>query len=390
MFKRSLNPLKSKSFFLFGARGTGKSTWLKRQFSTEKSFWVDLLDTEHEDRYLKNPKLIEADIYEKISSGNKPDWIIIDEVQKNPKLLDHVHRLIEKDKLKFVLTGSSARKLKRGHANLLGGRALVYSLFPLTFEELGNKFDLDFVLNWGSLPLVTTSESDRERLSLLRSYTNTYLKEEVLIEQLVRQLAPFKGFLEIAAQMNAERLNYEKIAKQLNVENKTVQNYFDILEETYLGTRIPAFHLSIRKSQLMAPKFYWFDLGVKRFLSGEVHSKLVPKTFSYGQSFETFLINEIIRLNSYRELDYKISYLQTKNGPEIDLILSRSKTHIALEIKSSDQIDEKEVKAFEALAKDLPAGKTLYYVSQHPHSITLGQVRCLPWQKFLTTVFDSE
>ncbi len=383
MFQRLLNPLVSKSFFLFGARGTGKSTWLQSQFLSKAPFWVDLLDPDQEDRYSRNPKALELDLLEKIKNNQRPDWVILDEVQKAPRLLDVVHRLIEKHGLKFILTGSSARKLKRGHANLLGGRAFVYSLFPLAYNELGPHFDLDFVLNWGSLPPILTAKEDRERLAFLRSYTQTYLKEEILVEQLVRNLVPFKNFLDIAAQMNAQRLNYENIAAEINVDNKTVQNYFDILEETYLGMRLPAFHQSIRKSQLMAPKFYWFDLGVKRFLTGEIHSKLVHNTFGYGHEFETFVVNEVFRLNSYRELDYRLSYLQTKNGPEIDLILTRGKETIALEIKSKSNVDEKEVRTFAALANDLPGKKQLYYLSCDPHSMQVERVHCVPWQQFL-------
>jgi len=382
MFKRVLNPLTSKSFFLFGARGTGKSTWLKHQFSTQNPFWIDLLDAEQEDRYARNPKYLELDLLDTISKKQRPDWVIIDEVQKVPKLLDIAHRLIEDKKLKFVLTGSSARKLKRGHANLLGGRALLYALYPLSHEELGTHFNLDLVLNWGSLPEIFHANTDRERIAFLRSYTQIYLKEEILVEQLVRQLVPFKNFLEIAAQMNAERLNYEKIANQVGVDNKTAQNYFDILEETYLGVRLPAYHRSIRKSQLMAPKFYWFDLGVKRFLTGEIHSKIIKNTFIYGREFETFLMNEIIKHNTYKELDYRLSYLQTKNGPEIDLILTRGKRTLAVEIKSSQHVDMGEVKTFEALAKDIPGYKKLYYLSQDPHSVQHGSVHCMPWQKF--------
>lgn len=387
MFKRLLDPLRSKSFFLFGARGTGKSTWLETQFFTQNPLWIDLLDPDQEDRYLRNPKSLELDILARIEKKKPPDWVIIDEVQKASKLLDVVHRLIEKKKVKFVLTGSSARKLKRGYANLLAGRASVYSLYPLSYEELGNDFDLPMVLNWGSLPEIINAKNDRERITFLRSYTQTYLKEEILIEQLIRKLAPFKNFLEIAAQMNAERLNYEKIAVQVGVDNKTIQTYFDILEETYLGIRLSAYHQSIRKSQLLTPKFYWFDLGVKRFLTGEIYSKIIRNTFTYGREFETFIINEMIKLNSYKELDYRFSYLQTKNGPEIDLILTRGKTLIALEIKSNQKVDTKEVKTFEKLAQDLPGQKRLYYISQDPHTIQLGKVHCVHWQEGIQEIF---
>lgn len=382
MIQRQLNPLRNRSFFLFGARGTGKSTWLHHQFKPVNPFWVDLLDPDHEDRYQRNPKMLEHDILGLIHINKKPDWVIIDEVQKVPKLLDIVHRLIENEKIKFVLTGSSARKLKRGQANLLGGRALTYALFPLTFHEMAESFNLDQVLQFGSLPLICLSNNEHEKITLLRSYVQTYLKEEILIEQLVRNIVPFKGFLEISAQMNGQRLNYEKIAHELKVDNKTVQSYFDILEETYLGVKLPAFHRSIRKSQLFSPKFYWFDLGVQRFLSGEIRSLLTKKTFAYGQAFETFLINEILRYNSYLELDYKASYLQTKNGPEIDLILSRGKENIAIEIKSAENVDLLKINTFEKLASDIPGNTRLYCISQDVSRSKTGKVICVYWKDF--------
>jgi predicted AAA+ superfamily ATPase len=207
-----------------------------------------------------------------------------------------------------------------------------------------------------------------------------YLKEEVLVEQLVRNLIPFKGFLEVSAQMSSERINYEKIGRDIGVDNKTVQSYFDILEETFLGVRLPAFHRSVRKSQLMQPKFYWFDLGVQRFLSGAARSPLVPGTSAYGEAFETFLINEIHRYNLDMELDYKLSYLQTKNGPEVDLILSRGKESIALEIKSSKRVDIADVNKFEALAADIPGVKKMIFLSQDMKGQQrIGNVKCIPW-----------
>lgn len=384
MLQRDLTIDSDESFFLFGARGTGKSTWLAQNFSATDCLWIDLLDSELEDRYLRNPKALANEVDLLIAKDKKPNWIIIDEVQKAPRLLDIVHSLIEKKQLRFALTGSSARKLKRGHANLLGGRATVFALFPLTHHEMAKNFDLDLILNWGSLPRIYSATSNADRLRRLRSYCQVYLKEEILVEQLIRNLVPFKGFLEILAQMNTKRLNYEALSRDIGVDNKTVQSYVDILEETFLGQRLFPYHASIRKAQRQAPKFYWFDGGVHRFLAGTIHSLLVPQTGAYGEAFEAFVINEIIRYSTYRELDYKLSYLATRHDLEIDLILSRGKDLIAIEIKSSNKIDPTEVKKLESLATDLPNNARIFYLSNDPSRQKLGQVQCLPWQDIFT------
>ena len=384
MIQRLLTPTPRESFFLFGARGTGKSTWLEQHFSRNTCLWLDLLDPDVEDRYLMNPKALEAEVDLLLEKGEKPAWVIIDEIQKAPRLLDIAHRLIERKRIRFALTGSSARKLKRGHANLLGGRAVVFNLFPFTHQELGENFNLSLALDWGTLPKIVAAQTPAERARLLRGYCQVYLKEEILIEQLVRNLVPFKGFLEISAQMDGKLINYEAIARNIHADNKTVQSYFDILEETYLGSRLFPIHKSIRKSQKQAPKFYWFDSGVQRFLAGTIHSPLVPGTSAYGNAFESFVINELTRFNSYRELDYRFSYLQTQHNAEIDLILSRGHENIAIEIKSNQRIDPIEVRKLENLACDLPNQTRVFYLSQDPSRQKIGKVNCLPW----TEVFN--
>jgi len=390
MFQRKLRVTTDESFFLFGARGTGKSTWLTQNFNREECLWLDLLDPEIEDRYMKTPKALENEIILLQKKNCTPSWVIVDEVQKIPRLLDVIHRLIENQKVRFVLTGSSARKLKRGHANLLGGRAALFTLYPLTQFEIGDRFDLDSALNWGTLPRIHIAPSPLERIRRLRSYCQIYLKEEVLVEQLIRNLPPFKGFLEILAQMNGKLLNYESIGRDIGVDNKTVQSYIAILEETFLGTRLPPFHTSIRKSQKQAPKFYWFDGGVARYLAGGIRSPLIPQTSAYSEAFEAWLVNEIIRHSSYHELDYQFYYLQTRNELEIDLILSRGKELIAIEIKSSVRINPVEVLKLEGLASDLPHKKRIYYLSKDPSRQQVGEVVCLPWVDIFAELLSFE
>jgi predicted AAA+ superfamily ATPase len=386
MVRRLLTTQISNSFFLFGARGTGKTTWIREHFLSERTLYINLLRPEEEHQYAKTPGLLENEA--RCQSGNPPDWVIIDEVQKLPKLLDTVHHLIESKRIQFILTGSSARKLKRGGANLLAGRAYLYRLYPLTHAELGGSFNLDFTLNWGSMPQIFSIATEAERLKYLSAYTLLYLKEEIQMEQVVRNLDPFRSFLEVSAQMDTRPLNYDRIARDVGVDSKTVQNYFSILEETYLGTILPAFHQSVRKSQRQAPKFYWFDAGVKRTLSQEIRSPLVPSTAAYGHAFEAFVINEVVRWNAYHDAEFKLSYLESHHGGEIDLILTRGKSSIAIEIKSNNQVDETEVRALEALASDVPGVISINYVSLAPRTQRISKVDCIHWTELFTKLAE--
>ena len=195
------------------------------------------------------------------------EWVIIDEVQKIPELLDVVHRLIEDKKIKFGLTGSSARKLKHGGANLLAGRAFVYNLFPFTSFELGDSFSLEDALMWGTLPQIYALQDANDRIQYLKSYANTYIQEEVWEAHLIKDLVPYRRFLQVAAQTNGTGINYSNISEDARVDPKTVQRYFQILEETLLGFFLEPFHRSLRKRQRANPKFYFFDIGVQRALS---------------------------------------------------------------------------------------------------------------------------
>ncbi|MBF0205400.1 MAG: ATP-binding protein [Oligoflexia bacterium] len=385
MFHRIANPLISQSFFLFGARGTGKSTFLKQQFPLGgDAYVIDLLDSEQEDLYARNPKHLANKL---ASMKVPPEWVFIDEVQRIPRLLDLVHKLIEEKNQKFILSGSSARKLKRGGANLLAGRAFVNYLFPMTEQELGEAFDLDFVLRWGSLPKIFSFKDDQERKAYLRAYALTYIKEEIQMEQIVRQLDPFRSFLDVAAQINGRIINCSNIANDVGVDSKTVSNYYQILEETWIGFYLPHFHLSVRKSQKIHPKFYFFDLGVCSTLAGSIDSKPTPSTSSYGQLFEQFFICEIFRLNQYTQKDYRLSFYATKNGAEIDLILSKGRKHILVKIKSSSKIDEGEVNKLARIAAEFPTPNEIFYVSQFPEEIKIDQVICCHWRSFLNKMF---
>ncbi len=385
MYSRTVRPLKSKSFFLFGARGTGKSTYLKLQFfNSTPHHYIDLLLPELEDRYQRSPQLLKSDIF---ALKKRPEWVVIDEIQKLPRLLDLVHHLIEETDIKFALTGSSARKLKRGNANLLAGRANWYHLFPLTAEEIGEKFNLENALNWGTLPEIFHFESDEERSAYLKSYTLLFIKEEIQVEQLVRNLDPFREFLEIAAQSSGKIINYSKIGREVGVDTKTVQNYFQILEDTLIGFILPSYHKSIRKSQLEHPKFYLFDNGVKNALSRTLRSRVAPGTSSFGNAFEHWVLQEVFRTNLYQNLDFRLNYFATKNGTEIDLILTRGAKTILVEIKSSDRIDLDRMKKLGKIALAFKSSKA-YYVSRDKVPTHHDGVDALSWEEFVCRLHD--
>jgi uncharacterized protein len=373
-----LTPTKSNSFFLFGPRGSGKTTLLKRLFTPEEAMFIDLLDPVDKDLFLREP--VELERRARIVKGVKK-WIVIDEIQKLPRLLDTVHRLIENDGFYCALTGSSARKLKRGASNLLAGRAFVYNLHPFTHRELGERFDLNHALNWGTLPKMLEYVENDDKRRFLQAYSLTYLKEEVVAEQLVRNLHPFRAFLEVAAQMNGRIINYSRIADEVGVDTKTVQSYFSILEDTLVGFILPAFHRSIRKQQRAAPKFYFFDIGVRRALQRTTGSKITEGTYEYGEAFEHFIFLEMVRLNHYRNMEWNFSYLQTKDGAEIDLVIDRPGLPIALvEIKSTTHVTHREVSTLNRFIKDLSPCDA-FCLSRDPHEKMIDSVRCLHWEK---------
>lgn len=336
-----------------------------------------------EDRLSKDPSHLEREI---LAQKPAPLWAIIDEVQKVPRLLDIVHRMIERKKIKFILSGSSARKLKFQGANLLAGRAFDYRLYPLTSHEMGKDFNLNVALEFGSLPAVWNFQEINDKKKFLRSYVLNYVKLEIQQEQLLRKIDPFRIFLEIATQMNGKMINASKISRQLGVEAKTVQTYFDILEDTYLGIRLPAFHQSLRKGQLLTPKFYFFDTGIKRALEGSLHSPLVPSTSGFGEAFEHWVILEAYRYNSYLDADYKLSYFSVKEGGEIYLILSRGKQKILCEIKSTVKVDPFEVEKLNRYAREFKC--QAYYLGLDQYAQDVDLVQCRPWDLGLKEIFS--
>lgn len=297
-----------------------------------------------------------------------------------------MHYLIEKNKQNFALTGSSARKLKRGSANLLAGRAFVFNLFPLTHIELENQFNLEQVLSYGTLPKIFELESSRDKVLFLKSYAETYLKEEILIEQLIRNLPPFRKFLELSAHQDTELISYSKIARDILVDPKIVKSYYSILEDTLLGFFLEPYHTSLRKRQKHAPKFYWFDTGVRRALSQNVDYEITPGSFEFGSLFESYVVNEIRRLLIYSEKSFKLSFIRVDDNLEIDLVIERQGLPTYLvEIKSSDRINETHVKALTKFAPEINNSKSIL-LSRDLVQKNINGVVCMHWQDGLKEI----
>jgi predicted AAA+ superfamily ATPase len=391
MIQRILRLPQKHSFFLFGARGTGKTSLLHALFKKEDTLFIDLLDLEQETQFLRDPERLGRLVDELPKNCNR---VVLDEIQKVPRLLDVVHRKLEERKreglpLQFIMTGSSARKLKRGATNLLAGRAFVFHLFPLACPELGNQLHLQTALEYGTLPEAWCLQEKDLKARYLEAYSRTYLKEEVWNEQVVRRLEPFGSFLEVAAQMNGQIINYTKIARDVGVDTKTVQSYFQILEDTLLGFSVLAYHRSLRKRQLTNPKFYFFDTGVKRALDRTLTIPLLPQTSAFGEAFEHFIFLELARRSEYLGKNFRFFYLKTHDGAEIDFVIERPGQPLALvEIKSAKRVDPKDVKHLETFSRELGHTQS-YLLSLDPTPEKIKHVRVLPWQEGIEAVLNA-
>ena len=385
MLKRRLVPTKSNSYFLFGPRGSGKTTFLQKMYSKKNALMIDLLDVQVFDQFLIDPSRFEKIIE---SPENVKKVIVLDEVQKLPKLLDIVQRQIQKNKRKFILTGSSSRRLKQKGMNLLAGRAWVYHLYPFSTFELGSRFNLKKVLERGGLPDAILVEDYLSAREYLNAYVGTYLQKEIQEEQWVRQLVPFRKFLAVAAQMNGKIINKSKIAKEIGVDDVTVANYFEILEDTMMGFILPSYNRSVRKAQKVAPKFYFIDPGIVRALNKTLTIEMLPQTSIWGDAFEHWVILDIIKNASYHRFDWSFSYLRTKEDVEIDLIIDRpGENKLLIEIKSKIKVDVNDVKSLESLGPDIDKKAQRWLLSNDPLEQMFGKTRALYWQKGLEILF---
>lgn len=377
MLTRLIKLPKGHSLFLFGARNTGKSTLLKKLYPSEKVLWINLLDATIEETLSLKPAELKAWV---LAMPPEQKIVVIDEIQKVPSLLDVVHDLIESTKKIFVLTGSSARKLKQGGANLLAGRALVYHLYPFSFLELKKQFDLHQAMTYGLLAGLYGLKTEALKQRFLQTYAHTYLKEEVWAEHLIRHLPPFRKFLEAAAQSHGKLINYSNIARDVGVDDKTVQNYYSILEDTLIGFHLEAYQHSFRKRLSKTPKFYFIDNGIARALARMLSVPLHPRTSYYGEVFEQFIILECYKLAQYYHPEYRFCYLQDLEGPEIDLVVERPGQKLLLiEIKSTDTVQEDSLKTLKKISVEMGECEAIC-LCQEKQPKRYGDLLVLPWE----------
>ena len=381
MLHRICNLPISISFFLFGPRQTGKTTLIESFIAGRRVWTVNLLDRTVFHRYLASPGQFYAEAKRKIID-ERVEILFIDEVQKIPALLDEVQRLMHEHATVFILSGSSARKLKREGANLLGGRAVSRNLFPLTLHELGERATLDELLRFGSLPSIILRPSTDERIDLLTAYVTTYLSEEIQQESLVRNLPGFLHFLEVAAQQSGELLNFSNVAREAQLQPRTVQSYYDILVDTLIGIKLQAYSKSVRRRLRSTPKFYLFDLGVLNALDRQLRSS--PDATRRGRLFEHLIVLETDRMLRYLSIDGRIFFWRTKDDQEVDLLIeNRGELIAAVEIKSSSVITPQYFSGLRAFAEEHPTVPR-YIVADVPESFQLqGLATVLPWREYL-------
>ena len=350
------------SIFLFGGRQTGKTTILHQQFPD--AIFYDLLDTNVKERLRRRPVLLYETLKDKVAGT----LVIIDEIPEVPELLNEVHRLIVERQLVFILCGSSARKLKRKGHNTLGGRALPVYLYPLVSAEIPD-FNIDRAVTYGMIPSHYLAKNPHR---LLSGYIDIYLKEEIKEEALVRNLDAFHRFLEVAALTDGEIINNNNIAQDCGVHATTVSAYFDILEDTHIGYRIPAYTKVMKRRLVQAPRFYYFDIGVANHL---LHRKeLVRGTTDYGHAFEHLVIQELVAYLHYTHSDETLSYWRTYTGIEVDAIIGNAR--VAIEIKSAEEIQNKHLKNLKIFSEEHPESR-LMVVSLDVFSRRIGNIECL-------------
>ncbi len=340
----------NKSFFLFGPRGTGKTTWLKSHFAGDDNIYIDLLRGDLYTELLAQPSRLETLIPDSFSG-----WIILDEIQRVPALLHEVHRLIEDRKLRFAMTGSSARSLRRKGVNLLAGRALTFHMYPLTAAELGHDFDIERAIKFGHLPAISSNDAPHE---YLKSYVQSYLREEVLQEGLTRNLNNFTRFLEIASFSQGSPLNVSSISRESALNRKVVDSYFGILEDLLIGCYLPVFTKRAKRRMIQHPKFYFFDSGVYRTI--RPMGPLDSPEEAEGMCLETLCFQELRAINDLLGLEYEMFYWRTSDGTEVDFVLYGSRGILAFEVKRSNRYSQRDFTGLRAFKRDYPMAKCFF------------------------------
>lgn len=364
-----------ESFFLWGARQTGKSTLLKALYSN--SLWFDLLLTDVFERFQRNP----SQLREIILAARPTEPVVIDEIQKIPALLDEIHWLIENTGTRFVLSGSSPRKIIRSHANLLGGRALRYELFPLVSDEIPD-FDMVRALNNGLLPRHYLSNHPEK---LVSAYVGNYLRDEIIAEARLRNVSTFSRFLEVAAFSNGEMVNYTNVAAECGVSAPTIKEYFQILEDTLTGRFLPSFQKRPKRRVILAPKFYYFDVGLVNYLLKR--GRIEPGSEAFGNAFEHFIYQELIAHRHYSGLQYPVCYWRTASQIEIDFVLGDHEA--AIEVKSTTNANPRHARGLQYFSEEYTVKRQIL-VTNDPFPRQMGQVQVLPWKQFLKELWAGE
>jgi predicted AAA+ superfamily ATPase len=360
----------TETFFLWGPRQSGKTTLLRERYP--EAVWIDLLKADEFRRYGTRPELLREEL-----ARSDARFVVVDEVQKVPALLDEAHWLHENRGIHFALCGASARKLKRGHGNLLGGRALRRELFGLSARELGADFDLVRMLNHGTLPRIHVADRPRP---LLNAYVADYLKEEVMAEGLVRHLPPFSEFLNAAALTDTEQVNFTNLGRELGVSRETVRGYFEILSDTLLARMLPPYRKRPKRRLSLAEKFYFHDVGVVNFLAKR--GTLEPGGELFGKAFENWVFHELRCYNSYRERFADFSFWRLSTGVEVDFVIND--LECAIECKSSASVQTHHLKGLRELALEHPGGGHRVVVSREPKSRTTSDgIEILSVEDFL-------
>jgi len=363
--------LASRSHFLFGPRQTGKTTWIRR--ALPKARVHDLLDSAVFLALSHRPGRLAEEV------TSKGELVVIDEIQRLPELLNEVHRLIETRGIRFLLTGSSARKLRRGGVNLLGGRARTRYLHPLTYRELGRHFDLTKAIERGTLPSIYFSDDAKGDLD---AYTGTYLQQEIVAEGATRNVPAFSRFLRIAAHANASLVNFTDVGNDAQVPRTTVYEYFEILKDTLILHELPAWQRTKKRKPIVSSKYYFFDVGVASALQGRL---VRPATPEFGLAFETWMFHELAAHRDYVSGE-SLHYWRSASGFEVDFILGE---HTAIEVKAKENVAAAELRSLEALAEEKKMRRYLC-VSLEPRRRQVGKVTVLPYRDFLEALGAGE
>lgn len=375
MIKRLLNPFKNlekKSAFLFGPRSVGKTYWIKQKLPND-ALYINLLKSDEYLALSSRPELIRN-----MCSDKK--IVVIDEVQKLPILLDEVHYLIEETQTRFLLTGSSARKLKKEHVNLLGGRARVLNLYPLCSQEIP-KFNLEKYLNVGGLPRMFLSDDPQSEFD---PYLQAYLEQEVQLESNIRQLPPFSRFLKMAALSNAQLLAYQSIASDVGLSPTTIAEYYNILQDTLIGFRLEPWLESKKRKAIQTAKFYFFDIGVSNYICGR--NNIAPKTKEWGDAFEHFIALEIRAWIMYSASRRKMYFWRNQSKHEVDFILD---SEIGIEVKATSKVEKKHLNGLKALQEE-QITKRHIIVTLDPLERKENGIEFMHWELFLKKLWTGE